>query len=151
MPLTMPASTSRGALRRSKAKYRRISGRPKETRIRITSSPSPRTIGAYAPRTLKHKAPAKFAGALSLCSVGSRSSRRARWPTGGITAAALSEVAMGGLTHSVEFRCLVGIQQPLDLCVRAVADDPRQHRDGIELGFYGLVQRYDLAMLLLDQ
>ena len=58
---------------------------------------------------------------------------------------------MRGFAHSVEFGRLIGIEQSLDLRVRAVADDPRQYCDRIQLWLYRLVERHDLTVLLLDQ
>jgi len=77
-----------------------------------------------------------------------------RWsgrPVGSISATTISQFLTRTSTHPVQLCLLIRIQQSLDLRMGAVAYDASDQREGIELRPDRLVERDDLAVLLLDQ
>src|SRR6202165_4091465 len=80
-----------------------------------------------------------------------RGNRRTTSTCGRVSAPPLSEVPARGRPHLVELDLLVGVEQPLDLRMRAVADDTCQDRDGIQLRLQRLVEGHDLAVLQINE
>src|SRR6266513_1368789 len=94
----------------------------------------------------------RIAPALFCCQKPILLERRRTWGTSsGVSTTTVSQLFARTRPHLVELYLLLGIQQPLDLRMSAVAHDSGGHSDRIQLRSDGFVERDDLTMLLLDE